>query len=283
MRTGSVVHDGTTFLLHVQVIAAPSPEAEELRRFRDRLRADPNLVAAYVGAKKAILASGVTDSVDPCIHKGEFVQQALQRGGIVAADCSIRAEMAADHEAIRHVNRHAFGQDAEARLVDALRDGGSVRVSLVAEKDAQIVSHILLSDLPISTGAGTVPALALAPMAVLPGSQRQGIGTALVRHGLAECRRQGHRIVVVVGHPHFYPRFGSSSKLAASLASPFSGQEPFLALELVEGRWRAWPVGCSTRRRSGRGPEVSRAGKSRPPATDAHRGGRRFRRVQVWT
>jgi putative acetyltransferase len=235
MRTGSVLHYDTTFLLHVHVIVASSPEAGELRRFRDRLRADPNLVAAYVGAKKAILASGVTDSVDYCIHKGEFVQQALQRGGVVAADCSIRPETAADHEAIRHVNRLAFGQQDEALLVDALRDGGYVRASLVAEKDAQIVGHILFSDLPIITEAGAVPALALAPMAVLPGFQRQGIGSALVRRGLDECRRQGHRIAVVVGHPHFYPRFGFSSKLAANLASPFSGQESFMALELVPG------------------------------------------------
>jgi GrpB-like predicted nucleotidyltransferase (UPF0157 family)/SAM-dependent methyltransferase/ADP-ribose pyrophosphatase YjhB (NUDIX family) len=81
MRTGSVVYDGTTFLIHIHVIAASAPEAEELRRFRDRLRADPDLVASYVAAKKAILASGVTDSVDYCIRKGEFVQGALRDGG----------------------------------------------------------------------------------------------------------------------------------------------------------------------------------------------------------
>src|SRR4029077_2558800 len=81
MRIGSIVYDGTTFLLHVHVIAASSPEARELRRFRDRLRADPDLVASYVAPKRAILASGVTDSVDYCIRKGEFIQQALQRGG----------------------------------------------------------------------------------------------------------------------------------------------------------------------------------------------------------
>jgi GrpB-like predicted nucleotidyltransferase (UPF0157 family) len=84
MRTGSVVHDGTTFLLHVHVLAATSPEAEQLRCFRDRLRTDPILVAAYVAAKKAILASGVTDSVDYCIRKGEFVEQALQSGDRLA-------------------------------------------------------------------------------------------------------------------------------------------------------------------------------------------------------
>jgi GrpB-like predicted nucleotidyltransferase (UPF0157 family) len=77
MRRGSVVYDGTTFLLHVHVIAASSPEAEELRRFRDQLRADSDLVASYVATKKAILAGGVTDSVDYAEQKGGFVQRAL--------------------------------------------------------------------------------------------------------------------------------------------------------------------------------------------------------------
>ncbi len=148
---------------------------------------------------------------------------------------NIRPEVAADHEAIRHVNRLAFGQDAEARLVDALRDGGYLRVSLVAEQGGQVVGHILVSDLPIITEAGTVPALALAPMAVLPEFQNQGIGTALVRRGLDECRQQGHQIVVVLGHPQFYPRFGFSPKLAVNLSSPFSGKDSFMAVELVPG------------------------------------------------
>jgi GrpB-like predicted nucleotidyltransferase (UPF0157 family) len=81
MRTGSVVFDDTTFLLHVHVIAASSPEAKELLRFRDRLRADADLVASYVNAKRTILGSGATDSVDYCNCKGEFVQQALRRIG----------------------------------------------------------------------------------------------------------------------------------------------------------------------------------------------------------
>jgi GrpB-like predicted nucleotidyltransferase (UPF0157 family) len=78
MRTGSVVYDGMTFLLHIHVIAVSSSEVKELRRFRDRLRAAPDLVASYVAAKKAVLASGVTDSVDYCHRKGDFVQQVLQ-------------------------------------------------------------------------------------------------------------------------------------------------------------------------------------------------------------
>jgi putative acetyltransferase len=147
----------------------------------------------------------------------------------------IRPETTGDHEAIRQVNRLAFGQDEEARLVDALREGGYVRLSLVAERDGQVVGHILFSELPIITEAGTVPALALAPMAVLPAFQGQGIGSALIRRGLEICRDEGHRIVIVLGHPDYYPRFGFSAKLAESLSSPFGGGQAWMALDLMPG------------------------------------------------
>ena len=75
--------------------------------------------------------------------------------------------------------------------------------------------------------------LALAPMAVLPEFQHLGVGSELVRRGLDVCRERGHAVVVVVGHPRFYPRFGFSPALAARLASPFSGKESFMAAELV--------------------------------------------------
>jgi GrpB-like predicted nucleotidyltransferase (UPF0157 family) len=78
MRQGSVLYDGKTFPLHIHVIAVTAPEAGELRRFRDKLRADPQLVASYVAAKKAILADGVTDSIDYCNLKGAFVQRTLK-------------------------------------------------------------------------------------------------------------------------------------------------------------------------------------------------------------
>ena len=74
-----------------------------------------------------------------------------------------------------------------------------------------------------------------APMAVLPEFQRQGVGSALVRRGLEVCQEQGHRIVVVLGHGHFYPRFGFSPNLAAHLESPFSGSESFMSVDLVPG------------------------------------------------
>ena len=162
-------------------------------------------------------------------------QPVVRCQGYEVKDVLIRPETIADPEAIRNVNCLAFGQDAEARLVDALRDGGYVRLSLVAEKDGEVVGHILFSDLPIITKAGTVPALALAPMSVLPAFQRQGIGSALVRRGLEICREHGHRIVIVLGHPDYYPRFGFSVRLAGPLSSPFGGGESWMALELVPG------------------------------------------------
>jgi putative acetyltransferase len=99
----------------------------------------------------------------------------------------IRPETDADLDAIRHVNRAAFESDTEANLVDALRDGGYVEVSLVAEVDGEIVGHILFSRLPIFTKGGKVDALSLAPMAVLPSRQRQAIGSRLVEAGLTTC------------------------------------------------------------------------------------------------
>jgi putative acetyltransferase len=147
----------------------------------------------------------------------------------------IREETDRDRDPIRQVHRLAFGRDAEARLVDALREGGYVRAALVAEMEGQVAGHILFSDLPILVDGGTVPALALAPLAVRPEVQSQGLGSALVRRGLEVCKEQGHRIVVVLGHPTFYQRFGFSAQAAARLDSPFSGRESFMAVELVPG------------------------------------------------
>jgi putative acetyltransferase len=120
----------------------------------------------------------------------------------------IRPETSADRPAIRTVVAAAFGQPAEADLVDALRDNGGVTLSLVAEREGEIVGHILFSPVTVESGGGAFAALGLAPMAVAPSCQRQGIGSRLIRAGLEECRRVGHEVVVVLGHPEYYPRFG---------------------------------------------------------------------------
>lgn len=150
------------------------------------------------------------------------------------AELVIREETPADHAAVREVNRLAFGQDDEANLVDALRSGQYTRLSLVAERDGVVIGHLLFSRLPIETSGGAVEALVLAPMAVLPERQRQGVGSRLIRDGLMMCRQRGHRIVVVLGHAEYYPRFGFSAALAERLRSPFPGPH-FMALELVPG------------------------------------------------
>jgi len=144
----------------------------------------------------------------------------------------IREEAPGDYDAVRALNRTAFGGDAEALLVDGLRCDGAVVASLVAVEADAIVGHILFSDLPIETGRSTLHAVSLAPMAVMPEVQRQGIGSALVRRGLELCRERGKRIVVVLGHPEYYPRFGFSALLAQRLRGPYSGRA-WMALELV--------------------------------------------------
>jgi putative acetyltransferase len=147
----------------------------------------------------------------------------------------IRTERSGDKAAIWNVNQAAFEGEAEPSLVDALRNGGYVEVSLVAEVDSEIVGHILFSRVTIVTRDGSVDALSLAPMAVLPSRQRHGIGSRLVEAGLHACRERGHRIVLVLGHPDFYPRFGFSAASAQRLESPFGGGEAWMALELVSG------------------------------------------------
>ena len=83
----------------------------------------------------------------------------------------------------------------------------------------------------------TVPALALAPMAVRPDRQRRGVGSALVRSGIALARDRDWRAVIVLGHQGYYPRFGFSAALAQPLKAPFSG-DAFMALELAPGALR---------------------------------------------
>jgi len=143
----------------------------------------------------------------------------------------IRPETAADIDAIAEVNRLAFGGPDEAVLVDRLRTDGDVIASLVAEDDGAVVGHILFSPLYIEGAPVRVNAVALAPMCVRPEWQREGIGSALVKRGLARCRERGMEAVFVLGHPEFYPRFGFRTDLAARLKAPFSGPA-FMALEL---------------------------------------------------
>jgi putative acetyltransferase len=146
----------------------------------------------------------------------------------------IRNEAPRDVPAIRSINENAFGRPDEADLVENLRSEGAVLGSVVAESQGRVVGHILFSRMWIDTIADAVPAVALAPMAVLTEFQRQGIGQRLVRQGLDLMRGRGEQIVIVLGHPDYYPRFGFSVEQARCLESPFPS-EAFMALELVPG------------------------------------------------
>jgi putative acetyltransferase len=146
----------------------------------------------------------------------------------------IRPETEADWAAIDHVNRQAFGRAEEATLVRRLRDDGLVAASLVAEQGTTVVGHLTLSWLPTVVDGHPLRTVALAPVAVLPERQRQGIGSRLVEASIETARELDIAAIIVLGHPHYYPRFGFSAAATRGLAAPFSG-EAFMALELGPG------------------------------------------------
>ena len=145
----------------------------------------------------------------------------------------IRNEEAADYAAVYEVNREAFGRCNEADLVDVLRRVADPQISLVATWEGEVVGHIFFSPVSIGEGDSTTLALGLGPMAVDPDFQRRGVGSALVRAGLEACRRAGHKIVVVIGHPNFYPRFGFVSARRRGLGCEYAvPDEVFMVAEL---------------------------------------------------
>jgi putative acetyltransferase len=149
---------------------------------------------------------------------------------------TIRREEDRDRVGVFRINELAFGRPGEAKLVDALRKGDQPTISLVAEQDSQVVGHIFFSPVSIESATKTSTAIGLAPMAVLPDRQRQGIGSQLVRAGLVECQRLGQYVVVVLGHPKFYPKFGfvpaSRFGLRCEYAVP---DDVFMVAELTPG------------------------------------------------
>jgi putative acetyltransferase len=146
----------------------------------------------------------------------------------------IRYATSSDSAAIRAILRHAFPAKEEADLVEQLRADGDVLVELVAASDIAIQGHILYSPLAIERDGEALKAAALAPVAVLPAFQKQGLGGALIRAGNARCAELELDAIVVLGHAEYYPRFGFSARTAESLQAPFSGPH-FMALELKPG------------------------------------------------
>jgi putative acetyltransferase len=120
----------------------------------------------------------------------------------------IRREQASDIEAIREINNFAFGQPDEGLIIDRLRENCNEMLSLVTLIDNKTVGHILFSPVTFEGRAKTVQGIGLAPMAVLPEFQRQGIGSRLAIEGIEAIRRSGYPFIIVIGHEKYYPRFG---------------------------------------------------------------------------
>lgn len=145
---------------------------------------------------------------------------------------TIRTERADDHAQVHAVHCAAFPTDAEARLVDSLRTSDKAVVSLVAEINKRIIGHILFSPVSIERAAGGAFGVGLAPVAVFPTHQRQGIGSRLVEQGIAACRQAGLEFIVVLGEPSFYQRFGFTQASRFGLDNEYGADEAFMVLEL---------------------------------------------------
>ncbi len=147
----------------------------------------------------------------------------------------IRTKEDGDRIGVYALHAAAFETPAEAELVDALRERAHPVLSLVAEVKGKLVGHILFSPVTLPEHPDR-QIMGLAPMAVAPGHQRRGIGSALVREGLARCRRLGFGAVVVLGHPAYYPRFGFQPASRFGLGCPYDvPDDVFMALELRPG------------------------------------------------
>ncbi|MBE7553920.1 MAG: N-acetyltransferase [Anaerolineales bacterium] len=151
---------------------------------------------------------------------------------------TIREEQISDIEPIRVVNTRAFGQAAEADVVDKLRQVCPEGLSLVAVCEDQIVGHILFTPALIEAKGQIIQGMGLAPLAVLPEFQGQGIGSKLVQEGLAAMRKAQQPFVLVLGHPEYYPRFGFVRSVDYGIVSEYDNvpEEAFMILVLDEVR-----------------------------------------------
>jgi len=135
----------------------------------------------------------------------------------------IREARAEDAAAIRSLLDAAFGGDGEGRLVERLRAEGDVVLELVATHEGELVGELLFSRLRVAGDDGAFDAVALAPLAVIPGSQRTGIGRALVEHAHPVLQARGERLSIVLGEPEYYARFGYSRDRATGFDSDYQG------------------------------------------------------------
>lgn len=152
----------------------------------------------------------------------------------------IRTEDSQDAAEVRSLLVQAFGnQEEEAALVERIRqsEGCIPTLSIVAERDNEIIGHILISKAKVVYDAGEHEVLALAPVAVRPDLQKQGIGEALIKEGLKRSQELGYDLVLLIGHPSYYPRLGfkTARSYGLELTQYPVPDEVFMVYELKRG------------------------------------------------
>ena len=148
----------------------------------------------------------------------------------------IRPETAAESGAVRELITQAFGGSLEADIVENLRGTSAwlPEFSLVAEEATELVGYLLLSEVRLDTG---VKLLSLGPMCVSPDRQHCGVGSALAQHALRLAADSRYQLVVVLGHPDYYPRFGFESARQLGVHTPLTApDEAWMALRLPSYR-----------------------------------------------
>ena len=148
-------------------------------------------------------------------------------------DIIIRPEQPRDFDQVRGVLQAAFPSAAESKLVDALRANGKAIISLVAVCGEDVLGHILFS--PVTTTPPVdVKGIGLAPVAVLPEVQSQGIGSGLIDHGLSLCDEMGYDYCVVLGAPEYYERFGFETASAFGVENEYGVDEEFMIIQFTD-------------------------------------------------
>ena len=154
---------------------------------------------------------------------------------------NIRQETSADYPIVFDLIEQAFRDEIlsdkkEQFLVERLRksDGFVPELSLVADINLQIVGYILLTKISIETKTESITSLALAPVAVLPEFQKQGIGSKLIVEAHHIAKDLGYESVVLLGHENYYPKFGYQLLHHFNISLPFEApKENCMAIEFV--------------------------------------------------
>jgi putative acetyltransferase len=148
-------------------------------------------------------------------------------------EVEVREARPTDQDGIRAVHVAAFPTALEADLVEQLQRDGDAMLSLVAAEGEHVLGHILMSRMTAEGDGRPLRAVGLAPVAVLPDRQKEGIGGRLVEAAVDRMRDDGEQLVFLVGEPAYYARFGFAAATAAPFASPYAG--PYLMALALNG------------------------------------------------